>query len=142
MKYVAMLSQLILGLAFFVFGLNGLLPSLGLLDGPFIQPPPMEGAAADYMGTLTSSGILLWVKIVEVVGGALMLASLFLKRYAPLATALLAPVVVNILLFHLLLTPLADAVLAIVLTLATLAVIYYYWEHFRPLFEPHVPPGH
>lgn len=139
MKYLAMLSQVVLGLAFFVFGLNGLLPSLGLLDGPFIEPPPVEGTAAEYLGILMSSGVLLWVKIIEVVGGGLMLASLFLKRYAPLATVLLAPIVVNILLFHLLLTPFADAILAIVLTLATLCLIAYYWPHFRPLFEPHEP---
>ncbi len=141
MNYAAVLSQVIVGLAFVVFGLNGLLPALGLVESPPIEPPPMEGAAADYLGTLASSGILLWVKIVEVVGGSLMLASLFLKRYTPLATALLAPVVVNILLFHLLLTPLADAVLAIVLALATLFLIYYFREHFRPLFAPHHRPA-
>ena len=83
-----------MGLIFFVFGLNGFLQ--------FLPLPEMDGKAADYMQGLDEAGFFFPVlKVVEVLGGALLLV----RRFSALALVLLAPVVVQILLFHVFLAP-------------------------------------
>ena len=87
-------AQFLLGLIFFVFGLNGFLN--------FLPPPELDGAAAEFFGGLAASGYFLTVlKIVEIVSGLLLLV----RRFSALALVLLAPVVVQILLFHVFLAP-------------------------------------
>src|SRR5579859_1765268 len=87
-------SRILLGLIFFVFGLNGFLQ--------FIPQPPMPAQAGAFMGGLAAAGYMFpLIKGVEVVGGALLLSN----RYVPLALAIIAPNVVNIVLFHSLLAP-------------------------------------
>jgi hypothetical protein len=72
-----------------------------------------------------------FVAVVQLVAGLLLLVG----RFVPLALTLLAPVIVNILLYHALLWPhgYALAILALVLELFLLAV---YWRSFAPLFYP------
>ncbi len=87
-------ARIVLGLIFFVFGLNGFLG--------FIPQPPMEGGAAAFMGALAATGYMFpLIKGTEVVAGLLLLGN----RYVPLALVLLAPVVVNIVAFHTVLAP-------------------------------------
>jgi putative oxidoreductase len=93
MKILTTISRFLLGLIFLVFGLNGFLH--------FIPMPPPTGVAAQFMGAMFVSKYLLFVFAIQLIGGAL----LFIKRYVPLALTLLAPVIVNILLFHFLMAP-------------------------------------
>lgn len=87
-------ARILFGLVFFVFGLNGFLN--------FLPQPPMPGAAGQFIGALVASGyVMLLVKAVEVAAGIMLLAN----RFVPLALILLAPIVVNIVAFHLILTP-------------------------------------
>ncbi len=87
-------ARLVLGLIFFVFGLNGFLQ--------FMPMPPMPDAAGAFVGALAATGYLFPVlKAVEVVAGLLLLAG----RAVPLALVILAPIIVNIALFHWLLAP-------------------------------------
>lgn len=87
-------ARIVLGLIFVVFGLNGFLQ--------FLPPPPLEGSAAAFMGALAATGYMFpLIKGTEVIAGALLLGN----RYVPLALVLLAPVVVNIVLFHTVLAP-------------------------------------
>jgi putative oxidoreductase len=111
MKIAVLIARVLLGLMFLVFGLNGFLH--------FIPMPPPSGMAGQYMGALFVSHYLAVVFLLEVVGGALLLAN----RYVPLALLLLGPVVVNIVLFHSLLAPegLPLAVVATVLWLIVFA---------------------
>ena len=69
--------------------------------------------------------------MVELVGGLLILVG----RFVPFGLTLLAPVIVNILLYHALLWPhgYALAILALILELFLLAV---YWRSFAPLLHP------
>ena len=91
---IDMLAQALLGLVFFVFGLNGFFQ--------FLPMPEMGEAAGAYFGGLAATGYFLPVlKIVETVCGLLLL----LRLFSPLALVLLAPVVVQILLFHAFLDP-------------------------------------
>jgi putative oxidoreductase len=74
-------------------GLNGFLN--------FIPLPPPPGIAGQFMGTLYVSHYLWVIFAFQVIGGLLLLAN----RYVPLALAILAPVIVNILTFHALMAP-------------------------------------
>jgi hypothetical protein len=87
-------ARLLLGLVFAVFGLNGFLH--------FIPTPPMTGPAGAFGGAMFATGYLFQLlKGTEVIAGALLLSN----RFVPLALALLAPVVVNIVAFHAFLAP-------------------------------------
>lgn len=93
MKIAVLIARILLGLLFFVFGLNGFLH--------FIPTPPPPGLAGQYMGALFLSHYLVPVFLLQIIGGLLLLVG----RYVPLALLLLGPVIVNILLFHSLMAP-------------------------------------
>lgn len=93
MKIVALISRILLGLLFTVFGLNGFLH--------FIPMKPPTGLAGQYMGALFVSHYLVVVFLVQLIGGILLLVN----RFVPLALLLLGPVLVNILLFHSFMAP-------------------------------------
>ena len=109
-------ARLLLGLTFFVCGLNGFLNFLPAPSGP------MPAAAVAFGGALFGTGYMMpLIAGTELVGGALLLGNCF----APLGLILLAPVVVNIVLFHAFLTPPDVLVACLVLALEVgLAVAY------------------
>src|SRR5579859_6712758 len=91
---VTLAARMLLGLIFFVFGLNGFFH--------FLPQPPMSGPPADFVGALLATGYFFpLLKGTEVITGALLLSG----RLVPLALTVLAPVVVNIVAFHLFLAP-------------------------------------
>ena len=67
----------------------------------FIHFPALGGIAGQFMGALYVSHYLWVIFAVQVIPGVLLL----INRYVPLAVALLAPVIVNILCFHALMAP-------------------------------------
>jgi len=93
MKIASTIARVLLGLLFATFGLNGFLN--------FIHMPPPTGLAGQFFGVLFASHYLVPIFALQLVAGALLLAN----RFVPLALALLAPVIVNILLFHCLMAP-------------------------------------
>jgi putative oxidoreductase len=93
MTIAVLIARILLGLLFLVFGLNGFLH--------FIPMSPPPGLAGQYMGALFLSHYLVVVFLLQVAGGALLLAN----RYVPLGLLLLGPVLVNILLFHSFMAP-------------------------------------
>lgn len=90
MKIAALVANYLLGTVFFVFGLNFFLH--------FIPMPAPEGNALTFMGVIASTGYLAVVKVLEILLGAMMLLQ-FRKH---LAYVLIAPVVVNIFLYDIL----------------------------------------
>jgi len=115
MKTIApQVARVLLGLVFFVFGLNGFLH--------FLPPPPPPESAARFFELMTGSYLFTLVKTTEVTVGALLLSN----RFVPLALTLLAPVTVNIVLFHATLEPAATLGLPIVLVGLQL---YLAWTH-------------
>lgn len=120
-----MAAQALLGIIFFVFGLNGFLN--------FLPMPELGEQAGKFMGGLGGSGYFFpALKLVEVTAGLALLVRLF----APLALLLLAPVVVQILLFHVFLEP-GGLPLAIVITLleAYLGFVVYR-DTFAKVLQP------
>jgi|SRR5882672_491529 len=122
MKVVALIARILLGLIFFVFGLNGFLH--------FIPMGPMPtGLAGQYITVMMQSHYLYFVATLQVAGGALLLVG----RYVPLALTLLGPVIVNILLYHLLMD-LKGIPMAIIVTILWAIVAYRHRQYFSGLF--------
>ncbi len=121
MKTVSLITRILLGLIFLVFGLNGFLN--------FIPMPPPTGVAGQYMGALFVSHYLVAVFLLQLVAGVLLLAN----RFVPIALVLLGPVVVNILLFHALMAPAALA-LPVVVTALWLTVFFGVRKAFAGIF--------
>ena len=89
MKLAATISRHLLGLIFTIFGLNGFLHFIP-------QPPPESQLALQYFTALATSHYLVLVFLLQLIAGLLLLTN----RFVPLALTLLAPILVNILLFH------------------------------------------
>ena len=138
MNYGAMIAQGLLGLIFTVFGLNMLVFFLRITDSPPITLPSLYGDAGEFMGLLVKSKFQFFVKIIEVTGGALLLASFGLHRYAPVAVVILGPVVVSVFLFHILFLPFDKRVIMPIILLVCLGVlVVHYWSHFLAILDPH-----
>jgi putative oxidoreductase len=122
MKTVTLVSRLLLGFIFLVFGLNGFLN--------FLPAPAPTGVAAQFLGALFTSHYLVVVFLVQLIPAILLLAN----RYVPLALTLLGPVIVNILCFHAFMAP---AGLPLALLVAALWTIVYLnrRSNFAGLFE-------
>lgn len=124
-------GRVLFGLMFFVFGLNGFLE--------FIPPPstPMPERAVAFGVALMQTGYMFpLIKGTELVAGALLLAN----RFVPLALALLAPVVLNIFLYHAVLTP-GDSTMATLVLLIELALAWSYRAAYRPMLAARTDPS-
>lgn len=93
MRIASLVARYLAGAIFLVMGLNGFLH--------FIPFPPPAGIAGQFMGALYVSHYLWVIFALQVIAGVLLLVN----RYVPLAVAVLAPVLVNILTFHALMAP-------------------------------------
>jgi putative oxidoreductase len=122
-------ARIILGLIFFVFGGMGLGMELGLLHMPF---PPLPEAAEGFMKGMMGTGYFFpFLKMTETTCGFLLLSGIA----APLALVIIAPVTLNIILFHTFLTPgLNNLVLPGVMVVAQILAMSGYWKMYQPLF--------
>ena len=94
MKITAIIARYVLGLMFLIFGLNGFFHFLQ-------QPPPASQLAIQFFTAVSASHFMTLVFAIQVVGGVLLLTG----RFVPLALTVLAPVIVNILNYHLTMDP-------------------------------------
>jgi putative oxidoreductase len=94
MKTVSSVAHILLGVLFTAFGLNGFLHFIPM-------GPPPTGLAGQYLAALAISHCLPVVFAFQLVAGILLLVN----RYVPLALTILAGIIVNILLFHLFMSP-------------------------------------
>lgn len=94
MRIAAIISRYLLGLLFTIMGLNGFLHFIP-------QPPPSNPVALQFMTAVSVSHFIGVAFLVQLIGGVLLLAG----RFVPLATAMLAPVLLNILNYHLTMDP-------------------------------------
>jgi uncharacterized membrane protein YphA (DoxX/SURF4 family) len=122
MRVVIIIARVLLGLVFFVFGLNGL--------HPFMQNPPAPPAAAAFFGALFATHYMFFLIFgTQVLGGALLLIGVAV----PFALTILAPVIVNIIFFHIFLSP-ALLPMALVVAAFELFLAWCYRAAFAPLF--------
>jgi putative oxidoreductase len=122
MKVATIIVRVLLGLVFVIFGLNGFLNFIP-------APPPPPGLAVQFITVFLQSHWVLFVSGFQVIGGALLLIGL----YIPLALAILGPVIVNILLYHLLISPMGGSI-AVVVALLWCFLFWRYRKYFATLF--------
>ena len=125
MKITIVIARFLLGLIFLTFGLNGFLH--------FIPASLPSGTAGQFVGALFVSNYLVVVFLLQLVGAILLLTN----RYVPLALTLLAPIIVNILLFHVLMA-LNGLPLALVVTVLWIVVFLSVRSAFDGLFQQRV----
>ena len=120
MKHLPLIARVLLGLIFVFFGVVGAL-----------APETDMGEGGDaFIGALKDTGYV-WpmIKATEVTSGLLLITGLFV----PLALVLLAPAALNVLLFHLFLSPSPGGLSVALLVLALCA---YLAHHHRLSFAP------
>ena len=121
MKILFVICRLLLGLMVFVFGLNGFLH--------FIPMGPMPaGLAGQFFVVMTQSHYMVPVFALQVIGGILLL----INQFVPLALTILAPIIVNVLIFHITMQPagLPPGTVALILWIVLASRL---WSHFAPL---------
>ena len=127
-RFAVPAARILLGLVFTVFGLNGFLH--------FIPQPPIPGVAGELLGAMAATGYFFPVlKGLEVAAGLMLLSG----RLVPLALVLLAPVIVQIALFHFVLTP-GQVGMAIGLLALELFLAWAYRDSFRGVLAVHARP--
>ncbi|HZG17902.1 MAG TPA: hypothetical protein VE710_23265 [Candidatus Bathyarchaeia archaeon] len=113
------IPRIVLGLIFLCAGGNGWIVILGF--------PPIFPTSPQAMELLTGY-LLVLEKTTEVLAGLLLLAN----RFIPATLAVLAPIVVNILLFHLFVDP-ALLLLALLVFLPEVYLLWVFRNSFRSL---------
>jgi putative oxidoreductase len=93
MKIAVLIARILLGLIFVFFGLNAFFN--------FLHAPMPTGVAGQFMGALFTSHFFVVPFGFQVIGGLLMLSG----RFIALGLVIIAPILVNILTFHLTMAP-------------------------------------
>jgi putative oxidoreductase len=121
MKYFKLGSRTVLGLIYFVFGLNFFFQ--------FLPVPPSSEEMQKLTGAIYMSGYLFqFIKITEIVGGLMLLTNLF----TPLALVILAPITLNIVAMHAFLDP-SGLVMGLLLTVLHVALGAFYFKHYKAM---------
>jgi hypothetical protein len=116
-------ARVLLGLAFVIFAANYFVPFLPMASTP-------TPAAMTFISAFIASGFLALVKAIELACGLLLLSN----RFVPLALALLAPILVGITAFHILLEP-AGLAIPLVLVVLELVLAWSYRDAFAPMLR-------
>ena len=128
-RIVPAITRVLLGLMFLVFGLNGF---LNFMPVPKDLPPDVITVSTGLM----NGGYMAVVSATEIIVALLLLTN----RLVPLALALLAPIVVGIITFHIAIAP-ATIVPGIVVLVMELYLAWAYRGAFRPMLRAKVSPG-
>jgi putative oxidoreductase len=123
MKITSTIARYLLGLIFLVFGLNGFLNFIH-------QPPPANPVAIQFLVAVSASHYIVVVFVAQIIGGVLLLAG----RFVPLGLAILAPILVNILDYHLSMDPGGIGV-GLISTILWVVVFLPYRSNFARIFE-------
>lgn len=124
MKVATIIARVLLGLIFVVFGSNIFLHFIPM-------PPPPPGLLGDFTKALFLSHHIHVVAVFQIVGGLLLL----IGRFIPLGLVLLAPVIVNIDLVHILMDPKGLPMAALV-SILLIFLVWRYRDAFRGILSP------
>lgn len=130
MYWAVLVARVLVGLPFFVFGLNHFLQFM-----PMSPPPDLPENAVKFTTALFESHYLDVVKVLEVVGGAILLSG----RFVPLGVTILTPVAVNILLTEVLL--MHQPGIGVALVALCVFLVWAYRSHFAPVFAANAKIG-
>jgi hypothetical protein len=129
LERVPTVGRLAYGAIFLVFGLNGFLN--------FLPAPTLPERALAFGGALGATGYMFpLIKGTEIAVAILLLSN----RFVPLALALIAPNIVNIVAFHVMLAP-SGLPLAILVLALELYMAWVYRGAFRPMLVARAKPN-
>ena len=128
-RFFPHIARVLMGLAFLAFGVMGLLQ--------LAKPPPNLPEVM-----LRVSAALMTAGYMNVASGTMTLvgALLLINRFVPLALALIAPILVGILTFHIAINP-SGIGMGAFFTLLELYLAWSYRSAFRPMLRARVRPG-
>jgi len=123
MKITILISRVLLGLIYLIFGLDYFLH--------FIPYQPVHtGAAETFKAGLVAAGYFYpMLKSIQIIGGL----SLLINRYAPFFAVVLFPISLNVLLFHTLLAP-SGWPMGVTLMVPNLLLGYGYRKYYEGMF--------
>lgn len=117
--------RIVLGLGLIFFGLGK------IIHFNFLPTPTFTEDAYSFMESLNNTGyVLIVLGVFEIFIGVLLL----FKKWVSFALILLAPITLNILLFHLFLDS-PGIILAMIVVGINGLLIYKHWKVYRPLFN-------
>jgi len=124
MKHLQLITRLFLAFILLVFGFNKFLG--------FLPMPPAPEQAGQLLGAIHQAGYLFpTVALTQIVVGLLMLSG----RFLALAAILLAPISVNIILFHIALD-MSGILPALIVTVLNIAMLFFNAKSYKAIFRP------
>lgn len=125
MKIAVIIVRVLMGLLF-------LMASIVVLFN-IAEQPPLEGKTKIFMDGVNATGYLLTlIKVTELICGLAFVSGYFV----PLATVVIAPIIINIFLFHLFVDGAPSGIgTGLFLILANSFVAYANWDKYKPLLE-------
>ena len=130
MRRAPTVARLVLGAILLVIGLNGFLDLFAV--------PPLSPRGGAFLGALGETGYLLTLVLaVEVAVGGLLLAN----RFVPLALVVLAPVAVNIALYHVFLDRgMPSVIVGLLVFVLNVVLLGAYRGYYAPLRRARAAP--
>jgi len=119
MKYLSLMANLLVGLTYTIFGLNGFFH--------FIQLPEMNADAGAFVGVLMSTGFFSVIKVMQIVIGLCIL----IGYQRPLMHVLIAPITLSIVLFELLISK--QPGVGLLLAMLSSYMFFVYRERYFPI---------
>ena len=130
LKIVHMAARVVLGLIYLIFGGMGLMIAVGVIHPEF--PPMTAGAEGFFKGIMGTGYFFPLLKTTETLCGLL----LVLNVASPLALVILAPITLNIFLFHAFLTPgIENLTLPLAMAAMQTVAMAGYLRRYRHLFS-------
>jgi uncharacterized membrane protein YphA (DoxX/SURF4 family) len=128
MNKAVLVVRIVLGAIFTVFSMNYFFN--------FMPQPAMPEAAGAFMGALMATGYLLpLLKVFELISGIMLLAGFMV----PLALTMLAPIIINIAAFHLVLAP-GGLAIGLLLLVMEGFLAWAYRDAFTRVLQPRARP--
>ena len=128
MKFLPLVCRVLLGVIFVVIGASMLYPFF---------PAPAHGTVQDDWNSIMV--VSNWMKVVgffQLLGGLLVLVG----RTAPLGLVILAPIIVNVLCFHIFLAGGKDIAIGVFVGVLEVLLVYFYRENFAGIFARNARP--
>ena len=132
-RFIPHIARILMGLAFLAFGLMGIFMALGVMKVPDNNMPDDIKMVN---GALMKAGYMKVVSATMTLVGILLL----INRFVPLALALIAPILVGILTFHIAMQP-AGIVPGAILSVLELYLAWSYRNAFCLMLRAKVTPG-
>lgn len=125
MKVATIISRVLLGLIYLVFGLDYFLHFI-----PY-QPNHTGRVAAFKAGLMGIGYFYPMLKSIQVVAGL----SLLLNRYAAFAAVVVFPISLNVFLYHTILVP-SGWLMGVLLLVPNIFLGYAWWHYYKSMFVP------